>query len=143
MADWSGAASASTYAKCLPSGEMAVCRKRLVEAITANAGSTGTRGWAPAAAARSSRVTGFMRNLSAYQSGTEVTEAKPQSCPVLPHPAGFADGASKPSQSGQHHRSHNFPLLARRRFQGSFDLREGAKILGVASQGRPIALLPR
>src|ERR1035437_9449871 len=94
MDDWSGAASASTYAKCLPSGEMAVCRKRLVVAITANAGSTGTRGWAPAAAARSRRVAGFMRNLAAYQSGTEVTEA-----PILPHPAGFADGASKPSQS--------------------------------------------
>src|ERR1035441_5315145 len=54
---------------------MAVCRKRLVVAITFNAGSTGSRGWALAAAARSRRVTGFMRNLSAYQNGTEVTEA--------------------------------------------------------------------
>src|ERR1035438_2649196 len=106
MADWSGAASASTYVKCLPSGEMAACRKRLVVAITANPGSTGTRGWAPAAAAKSRRVAGFMRNLSAYQSGTEVAEA-----PILPHPARFADGASKPSPSGQHHRSNNFPLL--------------------------------
>src|ERR1019366_4730374 len=58
----------------------------LVVAITANAGSTGSRGWAPAAAARSSRITGFMRNLSAYQSGTEVTEAQSRGCSLIPNP---------------------------------------------------------
>ena len=107
-------------------------------AITANAGSTGTRGWAPAAAAKSRRVAGFMRNLSAYQSGTEVAEA-----PILPHPARFADGASNRSNRANTTGRTTFRCSPVGDFRVLSTFGKGAKILGVASPGRPIALLPR